>query len=102
MEKAKKELMTMGIIKLAGNSIRPCTKLVTNNIMHKEKRQCIEVTQELYDAGLTDCVDEWMTVDEDGYAKLTSLNVGDFLIVTNKGVYRIQREKFLQTYVLGE
>ncbi len=98
MEKAKKELITMAIKKLAKNSIRQCTKRKLGN--SHEEEQCIEVTQQLYDAGLTDCVDKWMPADEDGYAKLTSLNVGDFLIVEDEGVYCIRREEFLQTYVL--
>jgi len=66
-----------------------------------EQRSCIEVTQNLYDAGITCCVDEWMDADENGESEATLLNVGDFLIVTNSGVYCIRRAEFLETHTLG-
>ena len=66
-----------------------------------EQRVCIEFSQELHDAGITHCVDEWMDVDENGYAEATLLNVGDFLIVTDSGVYCIRRAEFLETHSLG-
>ena len=65
-----------------------------------EDRICIEVTQELYDAGITYCVDEWMDADADGMAEATQLSVGDFLIVTNDGVYRIEKDVFIETHEL--
>ena len=64
----------------------------------EEKRRCVEVTQELYDAGLTACVDDWMEPDDNGNAKATQLNVGDFLIVKSSGVYCVRREEFMGTY----
>lgn len=67
----------------------------------KEERKCIEVTQDLYDAGLTSIVDEWMPADENGLAEETILKVGDFLIVTDDGVYCIRRDEFLETHTLG-
>lgn len=66
----------------------------------KEQRQCIEVTQELYNSGLTVCADEWMKPDENGMVEATILNVGDFLIVTHDGIYCIRREEFLETHTL--
>ena len=66
----------------------------------EEQRKCIEVTQELYDAGVTACVDEWMKTDENGMADATILNVGDYLIVTPNGVYCIRRDEFLETHTL--
>ena len=65
-----------------------------------ENRRCIEVTQELYDAGITACVDSWMETDENGEAEATILNVGDFLIVEGESVYCIRREEFLETHSL--
>ena len=70
-----------------------------------EQRSCIEVTQEMYDAGVTACVDNWMEPDENGEAEATMLQVGDFLIVEkNKdgsyGVYRVGRDEFLSTHTL--
>ncbi len=65
-----------------------------------ENRQCIEVTQELYNLGVTSCVDEWMEVDQDGNAPATQLNIGDFLIVSENGIYRIGKEEFLETHNL--
>ncbi len=65
-----------------------------------EERTCIEVTQELYDNGLTACVDEWMEEDENGLAEATMLCVGDFLIVSADGVYRIGHDEFIETHEL--
>lgn len=66
-----------------------------------ENRSCIEVTQELYDAGITACVDEWMSTDGNGMASATLLYVGDYLIVTGNSVYRIGHDEFVETHVLS-
>lgn len=67
-----------------------------------EERTCIEVTDEMYNKyHITYCVDEWMKPDENGDANVTELQIGDYLIVTEKGnVYRIGREEFLETHHL--
>ena len=65
-----------------------------------ENRRCIEVTQELYDAGVTACVDSWMDVDENGEAEATQLNIGDFLIVEGQYVYCIRHDEFVLTHEL--
>ena len=65
-----------------------------------EERTCIEVTPELYAAGITHCVDEWMDTDEDGNAEATALCIGDYLIVTNSGVYRVGHDEFVETHVI--
>ena len=65
-----------------------------------ENRTCIEVTPELYAAGITHCVDEWMDTDSDGNAEATALCVGDYLIVTSSGVYRIGHDEFVETHVI--
>lgn len=66
----------------------------------EEQRQCIEITRELYDAGVTVCVDDWMKPDDNGEAETTQLNVGDFLIVNDSGVYCIRRKEFMETHRL--
>ena len=66
----------------------------------EEQRQCVEVTQELYEAGLTVCVDDWMEPDDNGEAEATQLNVGDFLIIKKSGVYCIRRAEFYETHRL--
>ncbi len=65
-----------------------------------EERRCIEVTQELYDSGVTACVDQWMEVNENGEGESTQLQVGDYLIITDKGVYRIGHDEFVETHVI--
>ncbi len=68
-----------------------------------EDRFCVEVTQELYDAGITACVDSWMKPEkpEDGdMMDATILNVGDFLIVDGNKVYCIRRDEFFTTHEL--
>jgi hypothetical protein len=66
-----------------------------------ENRKCIEITQELYNAGVTACVDEWMDVDSDGNSEATILNVGDFLIVSNDGIYCIRRAEMFETHTFN-
>ncbi len=66
-----------------------------------ENRICIEVTAEMISAGITHCVDEWMKTDENGNAEATAIYVGDYLIVTNEGVYRVGRDEFAETYQLA-
>lgn len=66
-----------------------------------ESRRCVEITQELFDAGVTACVDSWMETDQDGNAKATMLNVGDFLIVDGESVYCIRRDEFMLTHSLA-
>ena len=73
--------------------------LVTSN---EERRRCVEITPDLYAAGITSCVDEWMEIDSNGEAEETRLNPGDFLIVNEAGnsVYCIRRDEFLETHSL--
>ena len=66
----------------------------------EENRTAIEVTQELFDAGLQYVIDDWMKEDELGLCDVTQLNVGDYLIVTKDGYYCIRREEFLETHSL--
>lgn len=64
-----------------------------------ENRYCIEVTQEMYDTGITACVDEWMETDENGMAEATQLYVGDYVIVTgNNSLYRVGHDEFEKTH----
>lgn len=65
----------------------------------QESRQCIEVTRELYDAGITACVNSWMEPDENGEADATILNVGDFLIIENNRVYCVRHDEFVATHI---
>lgn len=65
-----------------------------------EERYCIEVTEELYANGLTHCVDEWMKADADGNAEATQLCIGDYLIATKNGVYRVGHDEFVETYAI--
>lgn len=66
----------------------------------EESRLCIEITEELYQAGVTHCVDEWMDTDENGDADTTCLNIGDYLIVSanRDSVYCIRHDEFIETH----
>ena len=70
-----------------------------------ESRECIVVTQELYDQGVTGCVDSWVKPDKNGEGPETKLYVGDALIVEHKPegvfVYRVGADEFAQTYSLN-
>ena len=65
-----------------------------------ELRKVVEVTQELYDSGITRCIDSWQQPDENGNYEYTELNVGDFLVLEEdkQTVYCIRREAFLATH----
>lgn len=67
-----------------------------------ERRQVVEITQELYDAGITTCIDGWRKPDENGEYKETQLNVGDFLVVNSekRTVYCIRRAEFFASHKL--
>lgn len=65
-----------------------------------EQRRCVEVTQELYDAGLKYSADEYNTPDKNGDVEGTELRVGDFLVKDGEGAYCVRREEFLLTYTL--
>ncbi len=69
----------------------------------EENRRCIEVTQELYDAGLTYVVDSWMEPDKvTGEYTATLLNVGDFIIVEGpEKIYCIRKDEFNETHKLA-
>lgn len=66
----------------------------------EEKRRCILVTEELYNEGLTYVIDEWMTPDSNGLCDVTFLHIGDVLIVTKDGLYRIGHDEFYTTHEL--
>ena len=65
-----------------------------------ESRTCIEITADLFSMGVTHCVDEWMDVDSNGEAEATKLSIGDYVIVTDSGVYRIGHDEFVETHVI--
>ena len=70
-----------------------------------DKRFCIRITQELYNAGWTHCVDEWMDTDENGNAPATELFVGDVIIVNRQPNgkvtgYRVDKDIFAATYAI--
>jgi hypothetical protein len=80
------------------NLFRKDFSLVTSP---SENRFYVEVTQEFYDAGITHCVDKWMEEDENGMSTATELNVGDFLIVANDGVYCIRCNEFNESHIIN-
>lgn len=65
-----------------------------------EKRTCIEITADMYHMGATHCVDEWMNIDSNGEAEATELCIGDYVIVTDSGIYRIGHDEFCETHVI--
>lgn len=57
-------------------------------------RQVVEVTQEMIDAGLTSIFDDYA---KPGDAP-TQVMVGDFLVITKNGMYRIDRTSFIKSH----
>lgn len=62
-----------------------------------EKRTCIEIN-DVNDFKY--CVNEWVETDSDGYAEAMELQMGDYLIVSDSGVYRIGHDEFCATHTL--
>ena len=58
------------------------------------------VTEEMYEQGITYCVDSWMETDENGDAPVTQLLVGDYLIIEGDMVYRVGHDEFVETHKL--
>ncbi len=61
-----------------------------------EYRNVVEISPELYAAGVTSCVNDWETANS-GF-RVTNLEIGDFLVITERGVYCIRRAEFLDTH----
>ena len=61
-----------------------------------ENRAVVEITPELYDAGITSCVNDWE--DAKSGFRVTYLEIGDFLVITDKGVYCVRRDEFMDTH----
>lgn len=60
-------------------------------------RKVVEVTQELYDAGVTSVINSWE--DESSGFRATELQVGDFLVIESpEKAYCIRREEFIETH----
>lgn len=58
-------------------------------------RQVVEVTQEMIDAGLTHISNDYDKPTDEP----TQLLVGDFLVITDDGMYRIDRKTFEKTHL---
>ncbi len=76
----------------------PCNFLLVHT--NPEYRNVIEVTPELFEAGVTEIVNDWENA-ESGWT-VTKLEVGDFLVVTEKGMYCIRREEFFMSHTTFE
>ena len=65
----------------------------------EEIRSVVEITEDLYKAGITTCIDQWEKKTDNGY-NVTKLSVGDFLVMDhdNETVYCIKKEPFEATH----
>jgi excinuclease UvrABC helicase subunit UvrB len=67
----------------------------------EEDRTIVEVTEKLFNAGFTSCVDNYQhMLDEDGNLIETKLSIGDFLVLEKAEgtLYSIKRDVFLATH----
>lgn len=72
-------------------------------VTDEEDRCGFFITQEMFDAGWTHCVDEYAKVDENDDAEVTELCVGDFIVVNTKedgsfSGYCVERQMFDISY----
>ena len=65
----------------------------------EEHREVVEITEDLYNKGITSCIDEWVDMVNNEYIH-TPLNIGDYLVINheNKTLYRIEKDAFLATH----
>lgn len=79
----------------------------------KESLFCIEITPELYNSGITNCVEWFRPTNENGEVDITQLNIGDYLIVSDDPQYSkgpadwsrvecIRHNEFILTHYLKE
>lgn len=68
----------------------------------EEIRSVVEITETLYKAGITSCIDKWCKEGPDGHFAKTSLEIGDFLVLDhdNEMVYCIKEEPFKATHTI--
>lgn len=66
-----------------------------------EDRIVVEITKELYDKGITSCIDRWTSPDDKGNYPITNLEIGDYLVIhhEDKTLYRIEKDVFLDTHI---
>ena len=66
----------------------------------EEEREVIEVTQDLYNAGVTEIVNSWDNEAENPV--VTALEIGDRLVVEGDLFYCIRKDVFEKTHRTGE
>lgn len=66
----------------------------------EEARRCVEVTEELYDMGITEWIDAWVDPSkETGEYPITKLCVGDRLVQSGNGFYCVRKDIYFLTYM---
>lgn len=100
MPKIHKQGATQMLFRVAGANMKPCYKKNGVEGSDNEEYRYIEVTQELCKMGVTCIADGRKLADENGMVNPVYLNIGDFILVKKNGVYRMNRENFLEKYFI--
>ena len=87
--KIHKQGSTAMVMRLCGNQMRACQDKQTSEFF-----KFFEVTLELFKMSLLCIADEHAIPDENGMVEATFLDIGDFVVVTKKGLRRMTAEDF--------
>lgn len=91
--KIHKQGSTAMVMRTCGNQMKLCYENQT-----KEFFRFFEVTREVFKIGLL-CIAEEQTIpDKDGMVEATFLELGDFVVVTDKGLHRVDLNDFHKNY----
>ena len=91
--KIHKQGSTAMVMRICGDRMKLC--------YDKQSGECfrfLQVTQEILKMGLICIAEEQVPADKDGMVEATFLDIGDFIVITNKGVRRMSQKDFQAKY----
>lgn len=91
--KIHKQGSTAMVMRTCGNQMKLCYESQT-----QECFKFFEVTQEIINMDLLCIAEEQSNPDKDGMAEATFLEFGDFVVVTKKGLRRVNSKDFHKNY----
>ena len=91
--KIHKQGSTAMVMRICGNQMKHCQDIQT-----KESFRFFEVTRELFKMSLLCIAEEQAVPDKEGMVEATYLDIGDFVVVTKKGLRRLNSKDFHKNF----
>ena len=91
--KIHKQGSTAMVMRTCGNQMKHCYENQT-----RESFRFFEVTREIFRMSLLCIAEEQSIPDKDGMVEATFLDLGDFVVVTKKGLRRVNSKDFHKNY----